>query len=68
MHGHEAAVRLQRAMNDTVGEVGRVAGAEGFDADIHQGARILAGAVSDLCATIVTLAFTGLNDHSSGGI
>lgn len=37
VHGHEAAVRLQRAMNDTVGEVVRVAGAEGFGADIHQG-------------------------------
>ncbi|MFF6997434.1 NAD(P)/FAD-dependent oxidoreductase [Streptomyces sp. NPDC008313] len=37
LHGHEAAVRLQRAMNDTVGEVVRVAGLEGIDADIHQG-------------------------------
>ncbi|WP_105974783.1 NAD(P)/FAD-dependent oxidoreductase [Streptomyces geranii] len=37
VHGHEAAVRLQRAMNATVGEVVRAAGAEGIDADIHQG-------------------------------
>ncbi|MEU6546604.1 FAD-dependent oxidoreductase [Streptomyces sp. NPDC046859] len=37
LHGHEAAVRLQRAMNDTVDEVVRVAGEEGFDADIHKG-------------------------------
>ncbi|MFF3375596.1 NAD(P)/FAD-dependent oxidoreductase [Streptomyces sp. NPDC002680] len=37
VHGHEAAVRLQRAMNDTVGEVVRVVGEEGFDAGIHQG-------------------------------
>ena len=37
LHGHEAAVRLQRAMNDTVAEVVRVAGEEGFDAGIHQG-------------------------------
>ncbi|MEU0273554.1 FAD-dependent oxidoreductase [Streptomyces sp. NPDC006307] len=36
-HGHEAAVRLQRAMNDTVAEVVKVAGEEGIDADIHQG-------------------------------
>ncbi|MGW8990317.1 NAD(P)/FAD-dependent oxidoreductase [Streptomyces zhihengii] len=37
LHGHEAAVRLQQAMNDTVGEVVRVADAEGIDADIHRG-------------------------------
>ncbi|MFD0433457.1 NAD(P)/FAD-dependent oxidoreductase [Streptomyces chartreusis] len=37
LHGHEAAVRLQRAMNDTVDEVIRVAEAEGFDAEIHKG-------------------------------
>ncbi|MFJ8645814.1 NAD(P)/FAD-dependent oxidoreductase [Streptomyces sp. NPDC093546] len=36
-HGHEAAVRLQRAMNDTVAEVVKVAGDEGIDADIHLG-------------------------------
>ncbi|KUN87598.1 FAD-dependent oxidoreductase [Streptomyces bungoensis] len=37
LHGHEAAVRLQRAMNDTVAEVIRVAEAEGIDADVHRG-------------------------------
>ncbi|MET9107644.1 NAD(P)/FAD-dependent oxidoreductase [Streptomyces zhihengii] len=37
LHGHEAAVRLQQAMNDTVGEVVRVADAEGIDAAIHRG-------------------------------
>ena len=37
LHGQEAAVRLQRAMNDTVDEVIRVAEAEGFDAGIHKG-------------------------------
>ncbi|NUR64512.1 MAG: FAD-dependent oxidoreductase, partial [Streptomyces sp.] len=37
LHGHEAAVRLQRAMNDTVDEVVRVAEAEGVDADLHKG-------------------------------
>ncbi|GAB7109273.1 FAD-dependent oxidoreductase [Streptomyces phaeofaciens JCM 4814] len=37
LHGHEAAVRLQRAMNDTVDEVVRVAQAEGIDAGIHRG-------------------------------
>ena len=37
LHGHEAAVRLQRAMNDTVDEVIRVAAAEDIDADIHRG-------------------------------
>ncbi len=36
LHGHEAAVRLQRAMNDTVDEVIRVAAAEDIDADIHR--------------------------------
>lgn len=30
-HGRDAAARLQRAMNDTVDEVGRVASAEGID-------------------------------------
>ncbi|MER6731328.1 NAD(P)/FAD-dependent oxidoreductase [Streptomyces puniciscabiei] len=37
LHGREAAVRLQRAMNDTVAEVIAAAEAEGIDADIHQG-------------------------------
>ncbi|MET8983005.1 FAD-binding oxidoreductase [Streptomyces sp. NPDC004539] len=37
VHGHEAAVRLQRAMNDTVGEVVAVTEAEGIDADVHRG-------------------------------
>lgn len=36
-HGHDAAVRLQRAMNDTVDEVVRVAADESIDADIHRG-------------------------------
>ncbi|WP_256640409.1 NAD(P)/FAD-dependent oxidoreductase [Streptomyces murinus] len=37
LHGREAAVRLQQAMNDTVDEVIAVAGAEGIDADVHKG-------------------------------
>jgi glycine/D-amino acid oxidase-like deaminating enzyme len=37
LHGHEAAVRLQKAMNDTVDEVIAVAAAEGVDADVHRG-------------------------------
>jgi glycine/D-amino acid oxidase-like deaminating enzyme len=37
LRGHEAAVRLQKAMNDTVDEVIRVAEAEGIDADLHKG-------------------------------
>ena len=37
LHGHEAAVRLQKAMNDTVAEVIAVAEAEGVDADVHRG-------------------------------
>ncbi|MGW5421398.1 NAD(P)/FAD-dependent oxidoreductase [Streptomyces sp. NPDC003943] len=37
LHGHEAAVRLQQAMNDTVGEVVDVCAAEGIDADLHRG-------------------------------
>jgi glycine/D-amino acid oxidase-like deaminating enzyme len=37
LHGHEAAVRLQRAMNATVDEVIAVTAAEGIDADLHRG-------------------------------
>ncbi|MET7379553.1 FAD-dependent oxidoreductase [Streptomyces sp. NPDC005526] len=37
LHGHEAAVRLQRAMNDTVDEVIRAAAEEGVDAGVHRG-------------------------------
>ncbi len=37
LHGQEAAVRLQRAMNDTVDEVVAVAAAEGIEADVHKG-------------------------------
>ncbi|MFC9947097.1 NAD(P)/FAD-dependent oxidoreductase [Streptomyces pratensis] len=37
LHGHDAAVRLQQAMNATVGEVIRIADDEGIDADIHHG-------------------------------
>ncbi|MFD5426798.1 NAD(P)/FAD-dependent oxidoreductase [Streptomyces sp. NPDC127084] len=37
LHGHEAAVRLQQAMNETVSEVIGTARAENIDADIHQG-------------------------------
>jgi len=37
LHGHDAALALQRAMNDTVGEVVRVAAQEGIEADIHHG-------------------------------
>ncbi|MDC0772519.1 NAD(P)/FAD-dependent oxidoreductase [Streptomyces sp. HD] len=37
LHGRDAAVRLQQAMNDTVDEVIRVAGGEGFDAGMHKG-------------------------------
>lgn len=37
LHGHEAAVRLQQAMNDTVDEVVRAVEEEGFDAGVHQG-------------------------------
>ncbi|WP_405921537.1 NAD(P)/FAD-dependent oxidoreductase [Streptomyces sp. NBC_00122] len=37
LHGHQAALRLQRAMNETVTEVIDVAAKEGIDADIHRG-------------------------------
>ncbi|MEV5874121.1 FAD-binding oxidoreductase [Streptomyces sp. NPDC052101] len=37
LHGHEAAVRLQKAMNDTVTEVITAAETEGIDADVHKG-------------------------------
>jgi glycine/D-amino acid oxidase-like deaminating enzyme len=37
LHGHQAAVALQQAMNRTVDEVIEVAAAEGIDADIHRG-------------------------------
>ncbi|AWZ17252.1 FAD-dependent oxidoreductase [Streptomyces sp. ICC1] len=36
-HGHQAALRLQHAMNDTVTEVISVAAKEGIEADIHRG-------------------------------
>ncbi|MER6025216.1 FAD-binding oxidoreductase [Streptomyces sp. NPDC001851] len=37
LHGRDAAVRLQKAMNDTVAEVVAVAEAEGVEADVHRG-------------------------------
>ncbi|MFD7611805.1 NAD(P)/FAD-dependent oxidoreductase [Streptomyces sp. NPDC059828] len=37
LHGHEAAVRLQQAMNNTVTEVIDTARAENIDADVHHG-------------------------------
>ncbi|MFH9860046.1 NAD(P)/FAD-dependent oxidoreductase [Streptomyces sp. NPDC017202] len=37
LHGRDAAVRLQRAMNDTVAEVIRVARDESIDADVRRG-------------------------------
>ncbi|MGW9451051.1 NAD(P)/FAD-dependent oxidoreductase [Streptomyces sp. NPDC055632] len=37
LHGHEAAVRLQQAMNATVAEVVDVCGREKIDADVHRG-------------------------------
>ncbi|WP_046730971.1 NAD(P)/FAD-dependent oxidoreductase [Streptomyces humi] len=37
LHGREAAVRLQKAMNETVDEVVAVTRAEGIDADLHKG-------------------------------
>jgi glycine/D-amino acid oxidase-like deaminating enzyme len=36
-HGRDAAIALQRAMDETVDEVGRVAAAESIDADFHKG-------------------------------
>ncbi|MGC3995118.1 MAG: FAD-binding oxidoreductase [Propionicimonas sp.] len=39
-HGRDAAIRFQRAMNDTVDEVIRVAGAEGIDAGIVKGGEL----------------------------
>ena len=36
-HGREAAIAMQRAMFDTVDEVGRVVEAEGIDARFHKG-------------------------------
>ncbi|MGV9311819.1 NAD(P)/FAD-dependent oxidoreductase [Streptomyces sp. NPDC003691] len=36
-HGHESAVRLQRAMNDSVAETIAVCAEEGIDADVHRG-------------------------------
>ncbi|MFE3161767.1 NAD(P)/FAD-dependent oxidoreductase [Streptomyces sp. NPDC059224] len=37
LHGRDAAVRLQKAMNETVDEVVAVAETEGIDADLHKG-------------------------------
>lgn len=39
-HGKDAAERFQRAMNETVAEVMRVAEAEGIDADIQKGGEL----------------------------
>jgi glycine/D-amino acid oxidase-like deaminating enzyme len=36
-HGRDATLAMQRAMNDTVDEVGRAAAAEGIDAGFHKG-------------------------------
>ena len=36
-HGHDAAVRMQRAMNDSIGEIGRTAAALGIDCHFAQG-------------------------------
>lgn len=40
-HGEEAARRMRRAMIDTVDEVGRVAAAEGIDADFRRGGTVV---------------------------
>ncbi|MEU4436496.1 NAD(P)/FAD-dependent oxidoreductase [Micromonospora chalcea] len=39
-HGRDRALALQRAMHDTVGEVGRVAAAEGIDCDWRAGGTV----------------------------
>ncbi|WP_431904421.1 NAD(P)/FAD-dependent oxidoreductase [Micromonospora carbonacea] len=39
-HGRDAALRMQRAMQATVREVGRVAAAEGIDCDWHLGGTV----------------------------
>lgn len=39
-YGRQGGARQQRAMNDTVDEVIRVAAAEGIDADIHKGGEL----------------------------
>ncbi|MCZ7473341.1 NAD(P)/FAD-dependent oxidoreductase [Micromonospora sp. WMMC273] len=39
-HGRDRALALQRAMHDTVGEVGRVAAAEGIDCDWQAGGTV----------------------------
>ncbi|MGW1463201.1 NAD(P)/FAD-dependent oxidoreductase [Streptomyces sp. NPDC002308] len=57
LHGHDAAVRLQRAMNDAVGEVVRAAAEENIDADVH------AGGALDVAYTPAQLA--RLKDHHS---
>jgi glycine/D-amino acid oxidase-like deaminating enzyme len=41
-HGRDAALALRRAMNATVGEVGRVVDAEGIDAHWRQGGTVVA--------------------------
>ncbi|WP_327269142.1 FAD-binding oxidoreductase [Streptomyces sp. NBC_01218] len=57
LHGHDAAVRLQRAMNDTVGEVVRAVAEEKIDADVHRGGAL------DVAYTPAQLA--RLKDHHS---
>lgn len=71
LHGHDAAVRLQQAMNDTVGEVIRTATDEKIDADIHHGgvleiARTPAQLTRLKDAHSVEIAF-GQHDHTLHG-
>jgi glycine/D-amino acid oxidase-like deaminating enzyme len=40
-HGRDAAVRFQRAMNETVDEIGRVAAREGIDCDYAKGGTVV---------------------------
>jgi glycine/D-amino acid oxidase-like deaminating enzyme len=39
-HGHDAAVRMQRAMEDTIDEVGKVSAAQGIDCQFAKGGHL----------------------------
>ncbi|MFE9597277.1 NAD(P)/FAD-dependent oxidoreductase [Streptomyces hokutonensis] len=60
LHGLEAAVRLQKAMNDTVAEVVKVAEAERIQADIHRG-----GVLEVACTPAQLSRLKAFHEHES---
>ncbi|WP_353826607.1 NAD(P)/FAD-dependent oxidoreductase [Agromyces sp. SYSU T0242] len=63
-HGRDAAIAQQRALNDTVDEVIRVAAAEGIDAGIHKGGEL---EVATAPAQLARLRATAQAEHEWPG-